>query len=581
MLDPYKMIVVNLASSTTLIIGLLFYRFIFPKQKFNLFFLLILILILPVISIFRIGAYESGDFNIHIYRSMSFYSSLNEGNIMPSWAGDLNATYGYPLFIFNYTLPYYIISFFHLLGFSFIMSMKLFLAINVFLSGIFMFQFIKNILKNNAAAFTASIFYVFAPYHLIDVHFKIVIGEILFFTLLPLSFLLMNNLYHKKTFPLLLLSSISLSGLIMSHVALAIFAVILILSYIFFQSARDKFRNKPILNLAALSISMLISVYAWLGPFILSQYSFVQKMKLTTVYFPTLLDILFSPWRFGFLFQGPKGETSYLIGYSHLIVLVIILCFIVKKSVANKFIADIYFWLAAFFISVFLILPYSKALWELTPIIKVTGSHRLLIFTSLTSSALAGYLTLVVKKRWVVYLLILIAIGTTILNWGQRRVIPEITDDVLRKNLWKSTSQGEAHFYANSKWADAKHPWFSKLPKDNIEIVNGKGTIKKIVRLSTKHVYEINAESPLSIEENTLYFPGWTAKIKNKILPIYPNSKGIIIFNAPKGKYKLELIYNDLPIYRIFKLISVASFALALSLFLLYFVKSFFLKRFI
>ena len=120
---------------------------------------------------------------------MAFYDSLMEGNIMPSWAGELNATYGYPLFIFNYTLPYYFISLFHFLGFSFIGSMKIFLALNIILSGISMFMFTKKLFKSDLPPFISSVFFVFAPYHLIDIHFKVVIGEILFFTILPFSFL--------------------------------------------------------------------------------------------------------------------------------------------------------------------------------------------------------------------------------------------------------------------------------------------------------------------------------------------------------------------------------------------------------
>src|SRR3990167_11280779 len=114
------MVVVNIISSLLLFGGVLIYRYIYPKKKINLFFLLILISILPIISIFRIGTYESGDFNIHIYRIMSFYDSLKEGILIPSWAAELNATYGNPLFIFNYSLPYYLISLFHFLGISFI-----------------------------------------------------------------------------------------------------------------------------------------------------------------------------------------------------------------------------------------------------------------------------------------------------------------------------------------------------------------------------------------------------------------------------------------------------------------------------
>src|SRR3989344_2139616 len=149
MLDPYRMVFVNIIGSLLILFGTLFYRYIYPKKKINVFYLLISFTIIASISILRKGAYESGDFNIHIYRSMEFYRSLMEGNIMPSWAGNLNATYGYPLFIFNYTLPYYFISLFHFLGLSFINSLKVFLFSNMILSGIFMYIFIQNKFKKD------------------------------------------------------------------------------------------------------------------------------------------------------------------------------------------------------------------------------------------------------------------------------------------------------------------------------------------------------------------------------------------------------------------------------------------------
>src|SRR6185503_6670395 len=114
------------------------------KKKINLFILLIFLSILPIISIFRVGAYESGDFNIHVYRAMDYYISLKEGIIIPAWAGNLNATYGYPLFVFAQPLQYIIIVFFHVLGFSFITSAKLLLALSFVSSGILMYIWAKD-----------------------------------------------------------------------------------------------------------------------------------------------------------------------------------------------------------------------------------------------------------------------------------------------------------------------------------------------------------------------------------------------------------------------------------------------------
>jgi hypothetical protein len=561
MLDPYRMVLVNVIVSAILFCGLLFYKYIFPKKNINLFFLLVLISILPIVSIFRTGSYESGDFNIHIYRSMSFYQSLSEGNLMPSWAKDLNATYGYPLFIFNYTLPYYILSFFHFLGFSFILSMKLFLSINLILSGIFIYLFTKTLFKNNFAAFLSSIFYIFATYHLIDLHFKVVIGEILFFTLLPLFFLSIHKLYKKKSAFHICLSSICFAFLILSHPAISIFAGILTFFYILFLMHQDGLRRKPFYMIFSFLFASAISLYSWGAPLFLSQYTGVQIMNYSLPYFPTLSDLLYSPWRIGFLFQGPKGEISNLLGYSQILVICLSVLFIFRNNL-NKYRSHFKFWTLAVLILIFLVTPYSKFIWENLPYLKVVGPQRLLVIVAFIISILAGYLVMNIKTRWITYLLVVLTIELTILNWGQRKVISSTNDQSLQQNLPYSTSQGEGHFYANSKWVDIQDPWFSKIPTSHIEIIRGHAAIKIISRTSTAHIYNIYAKTPLQLRENTLYFPGWTAQINNIDISIHPDKQGVISIDAPKGNYVLKLNYNDVSAYKILKLISLTSFLL-------------------
>lgn len=560
MLDPYRMIVINIIFSSAIILGILFFKILYPKRSINLFFLLILISFLPLISIFRQGVYESGDFNIHIYRAMEFYNSLTEGNFMPSWAGNLNATYGYPLFIFNYPLPYYLLTFFHFLGFTFITSMKLLLSLTLITSGIFMYLFSRNLFKNNLAAFTSAIFYIFAPYHLIDLHFKVVIGELLSFTLLPIIFFYLNRLHSKPSFLLLLTTGISFAALIMTHVVIGLFAGILILIYIILKTVRDKKITSLLFVFFAFFIAGIMSIYTWLTPFFMSKYTFIQLIGLPTVHFPTITELLYSPWKMGFLFQGPKGEISNLIGYTQILTLFIISISILMKKIPKLILSDIKFWLICCFAIIFFITPYSKLVWEIVPFIKAAGSHRLLLLLAFSISILAGYLAIYFRnKKIIIYLLIILTIGSTILNWGQRRMIQDIDDNFLKSNIWKSTSEGEGHFYANTKWVDIKNPWFSKLPKSHLEIVSGTGEIKNILRTSTHHKYVIYAKNPLKIHENTLYFPGWKGFVNDKEILLSPSSKGIIQASISKGNSKFEIVYQDIFIYKLLKAISALS----------------------
>src|SRR3989338_7386795 len=152
MTDPYKMILVSFASSILLLIGIIIYRYVYPKRDINLFALLILISILPLISILRKGTYESGDLNIHVGFAASFFESLRDGNFIPRWSSQIIYGYGYPLFLFTYPVPYYLASLFHVFGFTFINSFKIILALSFLSSGAAMYLFIKEELKNRYSA---------------------------------------------------------------------------------------------------------------------------------------------------------------------------------------------------------------------------------------------------------------------------------------------------------------------------------------------------------------------------------------------------------------------------------------------
>jgi len=151
------------------------------------------------------------------------------------------------------------------------------------------------------------------------------------------------------------------------------------------------------------------------------------------------------------------------------------------------------------------------------------------------------------------------------LNWGHRRVIPEITDDVLIKNVGSSTlTEGTTAYFLNNKWADINNFWFATPPKNHLELIKGKAIIQQISRNSIKHEYIINASTPITIKENTLYFPGWNLKINNKNTDIYPGKRGIIYANLPKGLLHVKLEYEDIPAYKFSKDLSVAVFAFLL-----------------
>src|SRR5581483_3315585 len=191
------------------------FKHFFPKSKFTPLVTIILLSLPPLLSVLKPGTYESGDLSTHIKFSMAFFKSLTEGDLLPRWAITCGG-YGCPHFIFLYILPYYFVSFFHFVGFSFISSVKLVLATSFISSGIAMYFFARELLESDSGVF-AALLYLFAPYHLVDLHFRNALGEVVSFVFVPLVFLFSYRIVKKPNVTNIFLNALCLLLLITSH----------------------------------------------------------------------------------------------------------------------------------------------------------------------------------------------------------------------------------------------------------------------------------------------------------------------------------------------------------------------------
>ncbi len=564
MTDPMSLVFINSIASAIVLFGILFYRFIYPKKKINLFVLLLIISILPIISLLRGGDYESGDFNIHIFRIIAFQNVLKEGILMPSWAADLNSSYGNPLFIFNYSFPYYLISIFHFLGIDFINGTKLYLGLVFYFSSVTMYFSIKEITANKLAAFTASMFYLFNPYHLIDVHFRATLGESTVFLIGPLLFLFITLYLKEKKYLYLILNSLLTGILFLSHPLLALTFVAIVNLYILFIGITFKQIRFIILGIFSGVLGAAAASYMWISFIIYAPYMF--HLPALSPIFYTFKYFFYSPWRYGLLFQGPYGELAEIIGYTQFLVLIILLYLYLRNKIKSKLKYHILFWIGIFLLLLFLMHPSSIFFWKFFPTFWMLLPYgRLSLIVAFTTSILAAYLALFYSRKKyaksMILILIAITIGYTILNWGHRRVIPEVTEKELIEKVGESTSkEGLTAYFLNTKWADINNFWFSHPPKNHLEITKGLGKIREIQRKSTKHTYIVESKTEVLLRENTLYFPGWSMQANSKNVSIYPGSKGVIYASLPSGKFNVELTYEDIPLYKFFKLLSVALF---------------------
>ncbi len=554
MIGPYKMFFVDAGLSLLFIFSILFYSYIFPKRKINLFTILLMVSFLPLISILRIGTYESGDLSLHAAFAIPFFESLKEGNLIPVWNEYVMNGYGYPLYLFTYPLPYYFAAIVHLIGFTFINSLKIILGVSFVISGIAMYHFLKEELKNPLAAFTGSVFYLFAPYHLVDLHFRVSIGENLAFVFLPLCFLSIAKIFSSGSLKWVVFLSVFSSLLILSHQAISLIAFPFLLLYAIFLFTQTKKTKLIISVFFALMMGVLLSGFYWIPVIFEAKYtSLLTNIALS---FSPLKDYVYSPWRFGFLYQGPKGELSFIVGYLHWLIIILSPVLILKKTKMNFFPfkhsigkiqkRDMILYLGliiSFFAIFFMTQEISRSIWISVPVLRgFQFSYRMLIFLVFFSSVIAAIFVKVLDNKVAAYILCTIAIFITILNWGNRGVLPQVTDDTLRlglSNVLPDVGPG------TPVWASRNILKTKKT--NNIEISTGIGSAIEIKRTSISHQYLLNIKSDKAdLKENTLYFPNWTVKVNNKIYPFEyqnPYSPGLITFSLPKGFYKVEVVF--------------------------------------
>ena len=136
------------------------------KYKYIFLFLLIIISIFPILTLFHPGLPITHDGEDHVARIANFYQDLQNGILIPRWASNLNWGYGHPILEFLYPLPSYIASLFHAMGFSFIDATKAVYIIGIFFSGICMFLWLSSFL-DALPSVIGSLLYIYAPYRFV------------------------------------------------------------------------------------------------------------------------------------------------------------------------------------------------------------------------------------------------------------------------------------------------------------------------------------------------------------------------------------------------------------------------------
>jgi len=554
---------------------------------------IISVLILSYLS--ASALFSPGFFPMHddtqVARVFEMGRALKDGMFPVRWVSDLGYGFGYPIFNFYSPLSYYVGGFLNILGFDALFATKLMMGTGIILSGIFMYLLAKEF-WGKLGGLISALFYVYAPYHAVQIYVRGDVGEFWAYSFIPLVFLGFYKIFkssQNKTsnaWKWVAISALGLAGLILSHnltammIAPFLLIMIAVLSFI-------SYRNKNVLNaffiILAAIFGLLLAAFYWLPALVEMKYTNVLSQIGGGAdfrdHFVCVQQLWNSQWGFGGSTKGCIDGMSFKIGKLSIILsfaAFMLAIFILTKNKFNHF-NDTYHYsdrakiifisFGGLIFSILLMLGISGPIWEtIKPMEFFQYPWRFLILVSFFSSILAGSLVFSIQA---------ITIKTKNLKtaWYLSGIIMVFFLMYFNLKLFKpqTISSRDSFHYTNefslrwttSKISDEYMPKSFYKPQNEQEIISNKfyGQ-KKGFRVLNQEIKsnKIKAELVLPIDDKVTiklsHFPSWNLYVNGKESPFTQVYDGYSL-NLPKGEYVLEAKFEETLIEKLGNVLSL------------------------
>lgn len=377
----------------------------FLKKHYGL--LLILILSFWTIKPLLMEGFFPMHDDTQVTRVFEMGKMLKSGVFPVRWVPDLGYGYGYPIFNFYAPLAYYVGGLFVVLGFDALIATKIMMIIGILLAGVFMY-FLAREFFGKLGGLVSGLFYIYAPYHAVDIYVRGDVAEFWAYAFIPLAFL---GFYKNN----ILAGSIGFAAVILSHNLTAMMVAPFLIIFALLNCYIAYKKNKLFIihnSLFMILLGLLLSAFYWIPALL--------EMKNTNVmsqvgggadfrdHFACAEQLWDSMWGFGGSTQGCIDGLSFKIGKLHILSVLVSIFILVYLKFKSKHFNDIYylsiFSITVFFISIFVMLEVSKFIWEAIPAMAFFQyPWRFLILSSFFSSFLSGFVVYFFKKEPALY----------------------------------------------------------------------------------------------------------------------------------------------------------------------------------
>jgi uncharacterized membrane protein len=455
------------------------------KRCLALLVILCTILVWPFL---KPGFFPTHDGEWAVVRQGAMHRAFLDHQIPARWAGNLNYSYGYPLFLFTYPLPYYLGEVFNVARLGLVNSVKLLFIASVFLSVAGMFLLAREFF-GNFGGLVSSIFYLYAPYRLVNLYVRGSLGESLSFVLYPFLFwAILKTVKGGKTRFIGVLGTL-FGMLILTHNASALLFTPFLFAFIVMEGfSISKNRKLLIWLLLGLFLGFLLSAFFTIPALLEKKDIVLNTIPLTNIksYFATPAQLIVPSWGYGSF--GDSNGLSLQLGWVHLLSFSSVLLLLSHSKNRDEVFKISLFSTIAVGIVVLLVFPISLPFWQFTPLFSVIDfPWRVLgpgiFFLSLPLGFLAT------RKNMHLFVIVLLALVVLVtMPYAKPKSVSSFPDGYYLTNEATTTSADELM----PKWVKEKP---KNHPAARATIISGKGEIGNVVFTSSKLDLTVRSES--------------------------------------------------------------------------------------
>ena len=242
------------------------------RNKVNIIVLVIVTLFLCLPMFYsKLNVYQDDGIQ-HIARAFGTRESFKDSFLAPHVISAFSNGFGYSWNLFYGPLSTYGIIVFSLIVNNYIVAYKLFTALCIFLSGLFMLIFVKKLTKLDDIGLLAAILYMAFPYHLTDLYTRNALGEFVSFIFIPIVFLGIYNILYSEDKCNKYWLTVGVSGLILTHNLSTIIVGAFACCY-FIAKLENLAKKEVIKNILINIIFILLITSFYYIPFIETRFS--------------------------------------------------------------------------------------------------------------------------------------------------------------------------------------------------------------------------------------------------------------------------------------------------------------------